>query len=78
MEPNRLELMDEWEGWQRVVEALKTCACAIDINEEDRLAAAITMWGELLVALRMTQTAEVRADALEARITKFNRVLARR
>lgn len=74
---NEIEMMDEWEAWQRVVDALTKCACAIDINEEPLLAAAIEMWGEMLVALRVAQTPEVREQAQADKVTKFNRVLAR-
>ncbi len=47
------QMEQEWYAWRAMCNTLK--ALGIDINEEDRLAAAIKHWGEEFVALRLTQ-----------------------
>ena len=72
---NAYAMEDEWNAWQRVGEAMKHAACALDINEEHELVAAIEMWGELLVALRIPQTPDLRAHALAEKVTTYNSVV---
>lgn len=54
----------EWESWRDVCTELKGSSAAIDVNAEPRLAPAIRLWGERLVALRLSQSAGIRERAL--------------
>lgn len=65
-------MYDEWQAWQRVVDALRNASASIDINEEPTLAAAIEMWGELLVRLRLSQDPDIVDQALDDKIARYN------
>ena len=56
-------MLVEWRAWQSVVAELRELD--IDINEQEPLAATLVEWGELLVALRVEQDSDVRAQALD-------------
>jgi hypothetical protein len=60
----------EWEAWQVVCQELNKLD--IDVNKEDMLNAAITVWAEELVELRVHQTPEIRATALEDKRKNFD------
>lgn len=57
------ETREEWETWQSVVHEWP--GGAINDKRNDRVVAAIRLWGEKLVALRLTQTDTARLVALE-------------
>ena len=58
--------MVEWDAWQRVVRHWHEHTG--DINDDNELVNAIKAWGEELVALRLTQTPEVRERARQLNI----------
>lgn len=68
-------MYEEWQAWQRVVDALKHASASIDINEEPILAAAIEMWGEVLTQLRFHQPEQVCRKAFDDKITVYNELL---
>lgn len=61
---DRVLAEEEWGAWRDVCNELKNCSAAIDINAEPRLTPAWHLWGERLVALRLTQSPEIRERAL--------------
>lgn len=62
------EQAQEWEAWQVIVhewdEAIDT---TMNDPKYDKLIAAINLWGEYLVGLRLTQTDEMRNGAIAAK-----------
>lgn len=66
----------EWEGWQRVINALHQLGYTVDdINNAEpkmqTLIDALCLWGEELAALRVHQPEEVRAKAREEAFAKY-------
>lgn len=71
---NEVEMMDEWSMWQRVCGLLDERG--VKVNADDQLCRTITLWGELLVALRVKQSDEIRAHALEEATSAFNAAIS--
>ena len=71
------KMLDEWNAWQRVVTELTKCSASIDINEEPRLTAAIELWAEILVTLRMGQGVRERNAALKDKVAGWNLSVAK-
>lgn len=64
-----VEMDDEYDAWQAVVAEWRAHPALKDLDLNDAtfnpLARAIELWGERLTALRVTQTPEQRAKALD-------------
>ena len=52
----------EWQAWRTVCHELERSG--VDLNDDNRLAAAMQMWGEELVSLRGMQDYELRLRVL--------------
>lgn len=60
----QLELMAvEWSAWRTIARLWKTHRPEMEAAGNNQLLLAIRMWGEELVALRMTQTPQAREEA---------------
>ena len=66
-----IQMKDEWEMWQRVCAALRTRGIDVNDSSANPTMRAIEAWGEVLVALRMTQSPAVRADALANALANY-------
>lgn len=64
----------EWIAWRRLCATLKKDH-AVEINDAERLNAAITAWGEELVRLRCGQEARLRHDILIEKRDDVERLL---
>lgn len=64
----------EWTAWRVACEALRDLG--ININEEERLHAALVAWGEELVALRVPQDPALRERVLTEKRSNAIRLLA--
>lgn len=54
---------DEWKGWQTVVDNFRHTIGDVNDPQYDGLVKAMRVWAELLVALRVLQSEEVRTIA---------------
>lgn len=66
---NPIAMDREWSAWRDVCTELKTRG--IDLNADDQLAAALVLWGERLVGLRVEQHPVIRAAAREEAEEKY-------
>jgi hypothetical protein len=63
---------DEWAAWQEVVKQYADALEArVPFNDATKLVQAIEAWGELLVALRLTQPEQVRTEARVERLLAY-------
>lgn len=60
---------DEWRAWRTVCAELERNG--INLNNDDRLAVALRLWGEYLVSLRMEQSEEVALRAHAEAMDQF-------
>lgn len=60
---------DEWRAWRTVCAELERSG--INLNDDNRLAVALRLWGEFLVSLRMEQSDEIAFRAHSEAMTQF-------
>jgi hypothetical protein len=71
---DRMPLMHaEHVAWLELAVTQLRKVRGLDVNEDQALHAAIVLWGERLVALRVTQDESVRQAALEEAQALYNR-----
>ena len=70
-----VEMDEEYEAWQQVVAEWRKHPSLAELNMNDPsfnpLIRAIELWGERLTALRLQQTSDERAQALDGHLVAY-------
>jgi hypothetical protein len=69
--PDLPQMNREHQAWLAFVQQLKLAAPDLDLNQEDALHAAVTLWGEELYRLRLTQETKVADQAYDEHVALY-------